>query len=504
VPLKSIPEEIRDEWERINEELKKQYPDWNGGKRAAITWTIIKKKYKKDPKTGKWVKREDVKSELDLYKIELFLPFLEKVDLDTWQMAVAKVREFDKAEDSVTVEFDSVEVLDSQSCSDLICANLDNKNPNDYIVLQGVLATSKPFVNGNRDSFYPEHLVEAVDEGQLQGLQVGIIDWNHNFLPMGVVVDSFVRDNKVMVNGKLEKVKQIVVTGVFFKWLYPVEADMIKEWYDANLLKFSMAAKARGGYECGNCGGVSTDPCDHLVKGTYHERVVLKPRFYAWSIITPEKQPADQNAIPFELASMKEENINQKNGGEIMEEKIKELEQKLDMLIAKQEEKIRGEYQSQIDTLNRELESIKNEKDELVKANAQLEEEKKELAQKLDEASANIEELQAKVQELEQSVKKYADVIAQHRENEVERINKEIKEKIDAIAGLGDESKEFWFNKFKAEIVEGELVSKEEEFKEWYDNLPKVTAGLESFNYLTGYNNANTTNDIDVKTVKIL
>ena len=473
MPIKNVPEEIRDVFEKIEKKLKKDHPDWDGEKLYKVTWDIIKKTYKK--KDGKWVKKAKyAKSEIefDLYAIEDYLPIFDRLEFEQWQAAVKKRRDFDGDKDKVVLETSDIKILKQSKYDDIVKAELENKNPDDFIIMEAVLATSKPFVNGNRDSFFPEDMEEAIKEGQMQDFQVGVLDVNHNFFPVGAVVDAYLRDSKVLVGRKMQVVKQIVVIAVFWKWLFLWEAEQIKDWAEANLLKFSMACKQRGGFQCGDCGANSKENyCEHFEKNTYHERIVLKPYYYSISIITPDKMPADENADLLTIASQ-ENNLNQElneEGGNNMD-KVQELEKKI-LELDKQILEL-DKAKEKLEDANEALKTSVKEKDTTIttaqEAHNELQGKFEAVEKERDEALKSLDEAKNDLEAAKETIKTY-------REGEVERIEEEVNSKIDTVEGLSDDAKEYWKNKFKPVLSEeGEVQFDREGFEATLEHMPKV------------------------------
>jgi hypothetical protein len=174
---------------------------------------------------------------------------------------------------------------------------------NDFIVIKSVFVTSQPYKNGNKDSFRKDDLTAIASSDQFSETKPGMLDVNHNFFPFGTVIGKELLPAKVMINNKKHEVIQIAVYSVLWAWRFPELAEKVREWGAAGLLKFSMACKATA-HQCGMCGTIAEnvdDYCEHLTEGTYNERILIEPKFYANSIITPDKQPADENANALEV-----------------------------------------------------------------------------------------------------------------------------------------------------------------------------------------------------------
>jgi len=179
----------------------------------------------------------------------------------------------------------------------------------DYLIIKSVFVTSQPFRNENRDAFRREDLAAVAGSGQISNTKPGILDLNHDFFPYGVVLDKKAVAASVEMDGEIVEVTQLEVYSVLWAWRFPELAASVRKWYKEGNLKFSMACRASA-YECGDCGTTAAkteDFCEHLLQGSYSERVLVEPKFYANSIITPNKKPADRNAVAKELAETNDE-----------------------------------------------------------------------------------------------------------------------------------------------------------------------------------------------------
>lgn len=313
-----------------------------------------------------------------------------------------------------------------------------NEKPEDFIILKNVLATSLPYVNGNGDAFRAEDFEKVIKEGQLTYLQPAIIDWNHDFSPRGNTIHAEIMPGEVEIAGLgKQSVKHLVVYSVFYAWLFPYEAEQIREWAEKDILTFSMA-----------CGAEDIE----YING--NNRVLVNPQFLANSIITPDKKPADKNAKLINMAS-------QKNGSNDMD-KIKELEDKvktLEAALAEKEKQIADLKASNLakehEELKQKYEALVAEKEELVKEHEKVLAEKdtkiNALTASLDEKQKEVESLQTKVDELKS---KYVET----KKAELEKINEDRKAKLAEF--ITDEEKlNKWFDKYQAQMTEeGEIL----------------------------------------------
>jgi hypothetical protein len=173
----------------------------------------------------------------------------------------------------------------------------------DYIIIKSIFATSQPYVNGNKDSFREEDINSVGESKQLSETKPGILDLNHNFFPFGTVIGKKVSPANINFNGETVEVKHLEVYSVLWAWRFPELAENVRDWNEIGLLRFSMACKAKA-HLCGECGVEATNVdeyCEHLKDKTYNERILIEPKFYANSIISPDRQPADSNAKALEI-----------------------------------------------------------------------------------------------------------------------------------------------------------------------------------------------------------
>jgi len=204
----------------------------------------------------------------------------------------------------------SAEIIDAKELK-LTTADIGKEDfsDEDYLVIKSIFVTSRPYVNENKDSFKPEDLHSVAESNQISNLKPGMLDVNHNFIGYGTVIDKKIVPGKVIVGENEEEVVHLEVYSVLWAWRFPELAEQVKAWHKSGLLRFSMACKAES-HECGTCGTVANrveDYCEHLKNKTYSERILNKPKFYANSIITPDKQPADTNAKGLEVSEMDNE-----------------------------------------------------------------------------------------------------------------------------------------------------------------------------------------------------
>lgn len=334
--------------------------------------------------------------------------------------------------------------------------NLKNKKPEDFIVLKSVLCTSLPYVNKNGHAFKASDLSAAVDSGQLGNIQPAIIDWRHNFVPMGNTFAAEIIQTEVAVGGMdtVQKVSQIIVYSVFYSWLFPYEGEKIRSWADKGILKFSMAAGA--------------DDVE-IINGS--TRVLVNPQFMANSIIPPDGEPADENAGLIALAKKNKSNklTANKNEDAKMDEKILKLTEDVKALTAKLKEKEGVIAKFEASESAKEKKAIEAK---LEKLTADLEEAKKETAEKVEElktAKSELDELKTKHEDALKMVKEV-------RQAEVEKINSERKEALSAV--IEDEKEvEYQMASLSASLSEDiEVVDNKEKYEHFIALFKKSDA----------------------------
>lgn len=305
MPIKSIPEEIREEYEKIMQRLKTDNPKWSGEKRAKVAWGIIKKRYYKNDK-GKWVLKKGVKGSV----VENFESW--------WSLHAAK---------EIALEEELMEMIDEKTGDIILQAScnlvelpqgfsIDTFKPtfeaakipmpprkdSDILYIKQRLLHTEPFVNSNRFIFPVEDIVGAVNDGQFKPEAGSYVDINHDGIIYGWTLDAEIEDS--VVEGKA--VKGLNVYKIFLAYRYPTEAQAIKLAYKEGNLGASMACNPQT-IECSVC----NDNFDNLSSFLSHEHgntgnlILHKPRFRASSIILKPFTPADKHtgAIQFEGAS---------------------------------------------------------------------------------------------------------------------------------------------------------------------------------------------------------
>lgn len=329
---------------------------------------------------------------------------------------------------------------------------LENKRPKDYIVLKSVLCTSLPYYNKNYDAFEEADLIDAIDAGQLSNLQPGMVDWNHDFQARGNTVHAEIVSGKSMVPGfdEPQDVKQIIVYSVFYSWRFPEEANKVREWADKGILTFSMA-----------CGAESVEYKKIDSNDDYFSiRILKRPRFFANSIITPEKTQADENAVNLEIAN--------KNEGEDM----KELELKI------------AELEQQLEVANKNLsDALAKLEDpsytQTISENESLKSQIAELQSKIADSDAVIAELKEKVLALDaenlilnNSVSAYESERISELSTRVEEINEA--RKIELVELIGDGADQ-WLEEYKAELIDNIFVDHKEKYDKFVALLKAKT-----------------------------
>lgn len=72
MPLKSVPEEIRSEWESFYKKIENDNPTMDKETIAKIAWSLIKKRFHKDKK-GKWIPNKEIALQLSIDEFYLSL-----------------------------------------------------------------------------------------------------------------------------------------------------------------------------------------------------------------------------------------------------------------------------------------------------------------------------------------------------------------------------------------------------------------------------------------------
>jgi len=426
------------------------FPHWSEYAIESKAREFLKQRFKKNSE-GKYIPIDGIASDLDidefynLMKVKGSLPM--KPDLN--QIAKASLDRYKnfKYQFNLVATAEIVEESDSPALLSYIAEknNLKNKKPSDFILLKSVLATSLPFVNKNGDAFKPDDLVEAVASGQMDKFQPAIIDWRHNFQPMGNTIGAEIIETQVDVDGVgKQDVKQIVVYSVFYSWLYPEEGDKIRQWAKKGVLTFSMA-----------CGADDIEWINGM------NRVLIKPQFIANSIIPPDIDPADRNA---KLKSIAEKNdVKSENKQEDDDMNIDELKAKIAELegtISAQAEKIKEFETSE---LAKEKKLVETELAEAKESLESIQAEKDELKSKLDEAVAKAESDKAAYDELEAKYNEASESIKKIRQAEVDSINEARKAEVSKFVEA--EEVEYWLEKYTAGLNEdGEIADSKDDY----------------------------------------
>jgi hypothetical protein len=131
--------------------------------------------------------------------------------------------------------------------------------------------------NRNRDGFKPGSLRKAVELGLASASNPLMIDYNHDFTPVGVWTRATYRFNpKNSLYG-------VLLEGVIFAWRFPELTDtLVAEQARNGYIEGSMACMAAG-YENGK------DDSD--AEGTW----ILEPTFFTTSVL--DVPPADPNSV---------------------------------------------------------------------------------------------------------------------------------------------------------------------------------------------------------------
>jgi len=377
------------------------------------------------------------------------------VDLN--KLSEAYKARYDKFGYKVFLESEATVIDPSKNTEEFmhIAEKLDvqNNKPEDFVILKSVLCTSLPYVNKNGVAFKAEDLVNAVNSGQLGSTQPAILDWRHNFVPMGNTFSAEIKEDEIVIGGMdgNQQVKHIVVYSVFYSWLFPWEAENIRKWASKGILKFSMA-----------CGADDVD----MVNGS---RVLVNPQFMANSIIPPDADPADDNAGLLALAQSSNKQIVDNNVKDVeMDEKILALQEQIKTLtkdLEKRDTEIANlKTSAKTSEVNKELETAKADlgklSNDLEVANKELETVKDSLKTAKEELEASKKEVTDLSAKYEATVKEVNDI----KQAEVDAINKD---RETVLAELIDDkdSLEHYTKMYSASLEENGIISdKKEDF----------------------------------------
>ena len=305
MPIKSVPGEIREEFEKIANRLKGDHPDWSGEKRAKVTWGIIKKRYYKNDK-GKWVLKKEVKgtltedivSWLNLSLAKAIAKEEQLMDMlhggEVWCLASAGI-----VAQPANFSIDSLQKT-------LKAAQMPmppRKDPDLLFIKQRLLHT-EPYVNANRFRFPVADTTAAVDGGQFNPEAGSYVDINHDGHIYGWTLGAEMEDRELQGIGM---VKAVNVYMVFLAYRFPDEAEKIKKAHKEGNLGASMACHPES-IECSKC-NVTFTSLDAFIQHEHGAQmdahlILHNPRFRASSIILPPFQPADKYTNPLSLAIM--------------------------------------------------------------------------------------------------------------------------------------------------------------------------------------------------------
>lgn len=270
MPLENIPSEIRDVYERINHDLKDTVKD--DSKRAKITWTIIKRKYKKD-KEGKWVEKsngalEKIVAEILFLNNDFDLAFASMKNKDSHKINISAVASI------MELEEDKVNVF---------------KNKDIMPITMKMLHINKK--NDNGDIFLYEDVADALDT-----IKNKPIDKNHDIQCNIGVLNSgeIIKGDSNSITDPYDYLK---VDGTIWKSRYAKEADEMKERYEKGELFCSMESFfCMAG--CPVCNSLYAEPdeyCEHLKNRTV-ERQLRFINFAGLGVMLEGVIPADKNA----------------------------------------------------------------------------------------------------------------------------------------------------------------------------------------------------------------
>lgn len=139
------------------------------------------------------------------------------------------------------------------------------------------------YPNRNFDGFTAEDLKAAVENGLATAEAPMVLDWNHDFTPIGVWTKAEYRFNPNAVYGEQEGHYGVLLEGVIFAWRYPEQVDRLTAEQSRNgRIDVSMA-----------CIGSHYEPAV-ASDGTKYT-LIREPVFFACSVLT--ERPADPNSV---------------------------------------------------------------------------------------------------------------------------------------------------------------------------------------------------------------
>lgn len=478
---------MQEELDYFIEKLKKDHPQWSDAAIESKAREYVKVRFRKNGK-NEWVSVDGVASDIDKEEFYNLMHVKGRLPMkpDLTELAIASKNRYEnfKYNFELIAKAEIVEESSNPSLFNYIAekTKLKNNKPDDFILLKSVLVTSLPFVNANGDAFKPEDLVESVESGQLDKFQPAIVDWRHNFQPMGNTIGAEIIDTSVEVDGMDSKqnVKQIIVYSVFYAWLYPYEAEKIRSWAKKKILTFSMACGADG---------------VEWINGM--NRILLKPQFVANSVIPPDGDPADRNANNLEIAKIKDNNQEE----DVDMDKIKELEAKILTLSQTIESKDKELSTLKASEITKENAALKAEIDELQKTLDTTKAEVEDFKGKIDEASDAAVAASKEIEDLKSGLAEALKQVKDIRQAEVDEINEDRKTEIAGF--VEDEDRvNHWAAKYEAILNEaGEIVDDAEGYEEFIALFEKAEEGIEG--EVEGEVEVDTKNKEDSKMTKL-
>ena len=323
MPIQSIPEEIRQEWESIYERIKEAHPDWSDEKVAKVTWGVIKKRYHKDPKTGRWVLNRGVAGSIGEGAGAFTALYLAKIAALEDHFMQSR----SPAAHELLIAAKSVEILNDPpfeyDLSPVLLASNIPLPPSDadYMYLKARLLHAEPYVNANGMRFPLADLEWALKSGQFSPQKPVIADINHRSDPIvGFVLGAELVDADAPDGSG--KTKALDVYEVVLAWLYPDLVERLKSEYKAGRLGKSMACVSKK-IECAECGQTFSGPGafrSHVCSVADPQMIIHEPVFRASSFILRPETPADAGATTLEVTAM--DNLNS-----YTEEERKKLQQ---------------------------------------------------------------------------------------------------------------------------------------------------------------------------------
>lgn len=285
--LENESKEFKNEYTKVYEGIKKENPLFTEEKVAKLSWYVVKRRYRKDAETEKWIlKKDKVNASIDNF-IDEILSYTNEYDLS---FASKQDGHIDFPVTANIIDIDLVEGEDKKEQTERIFTKFKNS---DLLPITLKMAhIDKP--NGNLDN-----LLEADVQDALSTIPYKAIGWEHElYRPIGVLSDGSIKDDAL--EGKYLK-----VNGNIWIKRFPVESKEVIGRYLDGYLKNSLEVWYKY-QECPICSGLyaaKDEPlCEHLENrfSTNTARNLKILNFCGTSIV---KNPADSIADVISLGT---------------------------------------------------------------------------------------------------------------------------------------------------------------------------------------------------------